>query len=203
MRPWLVFVGMLFLTLAGGLVASLLLASGGNTTTSTTVTHPPVFSLAPNATATVPLSGFNGSSEQLTLNWVSTRPIHFVLQSPAGCSGGCWTSSTLAIWLSNMTGSWQGSGPFHFPLLCLLHNPLTQSTNISLTSRAVATSPTMPSLELELVVGAGAAALFAVGGLAVFLGVFLRTNPYAGPRALVSRSANDVEELTKETNRVH
>ena len=54
------------------------------------------------------------------------------------------------------------------------------------------------SLEFDLLLGAGAAGLFLVGALAIFLGLFLRGDPY-GPRLpLVSRSADDVEDLAQD-----
>ncbi|MGA7862372.1 MAG: hypothetical protein WCB19_11060 [Thermoplasmata archaeon] len=54
------------------------------------------------------------------------------------------------------------------------------------------------SLEFDLLVGAGAAGLFLVGVLAIFLGLFLRGDPY-GPRLpLVSRSADDADEMAQD-----
>ncbi|MCI4347522.1 MAG: hypothetical protein L3J97_02745 [Thermoplasmata archaeon] len=203
MRPWLVVVGMLFLTLAVGLATSLYLAAQGSPTTSTTDTRLPTFTIAPNATETVPISGSNGTSEQFSLNWGSTAAIRFELQSPAGCSSTCWITSTIVVWPSDTSGTWAGSGPFHYPLQCVLKNVGSSSANVNLHARAISTSATHPPLEFDLVVGAGAAALFAVGGLAVFLGLFLRANPFGPTPPLAPRSAEDVEELTRDDRPPH
>ncbi|MCI4353590.1 MAG: hypothetical protein L3K14_09475 [Thermoplasmata archaeon] len=203
MRPWLVVIGLLLLTLAAGLAASLYFAAQGNPTTSTTDTGPTTFLIAPNETQTLLIFGFNGTSEQLNLSWSSTGAIQFVLQSPAGCSGSCWTTSTLATWPSNSSGNWKGSGPFHYPLLCQLKNLGLRSASASVHARTTATSATHPSLGFEVILGAGAAALFAVGGVAVFLGLFLRGNPYGPPRPLAPRSAEDVEELMRNDRPGH
>jgi hypothetical protein len=195
-RPWLVVVGVVFLTLAGGTLAILFLGGDGNPTTVVTPYAP--FSLGPNVSQSLTLDGSNGSSEQFSLVWHSSAPIIVSLLEPQACSGNCSQGRVLFSWPSNLSGAWSGTGPFHYPLQCLVRNTATHSSTVSLTGRAVASTPTHFGLEVEVILGSGAAGLFLVGGLAIFLGLFLRGDPY-GPRPpLVSQSADDVEEIAEE-----
>lgn len=197
---------MIFLTLGVGVAASLYLAANGTPSTATTVSAPPPFVLAPNETLVVPFSGSNGSSEQFQLTWHSVDVIGAVLWSPAGCtgsSGTCWGAQTYASWLSNLTGNWSGAGPFHYPLQCTFTNHLATPTSVTVKGRAISTTPTHLAPIAELALGLGSGALFVVGGLALFLAIFLRGNPYGPGPAIVSRSAEDVEELTREEDERH
>lgn len=204
MRPWLVVVGVVFLTLGAGSVAALYF--GGQGTITTTRVPPLSFALGSNASDTLTLEGENGSSEQFHLSWHSSVPINVVLESPQGCagpSGPCWPTTTLASWPDSPSGGWNGSGPFHYPLLCLMLNHHSTAANVSITGAASAQTPFHENLAFEVILGASAAALFVVGGLAVFLGVFLAEDPYGPSPSLVSQSAEDVEELTRDPDPPH
>jgi len=202
-RPWLVVIGMVFLTLALGSAATLYFAIQGTSTVSTTVTSPPTFSVGAHGTQVLFFSGSNGSSERFSLSWHSTGPLSVQLEEPPTCAASCGDRLLLWSWPSNLTGAWAGNGPFTYPLVCVLQNLLSRTANVTLTARVVATTPTHPSLGFVVIVGAGAGALFIVGGLAIFLGLFLRGNPYGLQAAPVSRSAEDVEELTRDERPGH
>lgn len=194
MRPWLVVIGVVFLTLAGGTMAVLFFGGDGNPTT--VVTPYPSFNLGSNETEYLPLDGSNGTSEQFSLVWHATSPIGVTLVETEPCSLNCSLGLTLVSWSSSTSGTWTGTGPFRYPLHCELRNNATQTVSASLTGRAVASTPTHFGLEVEVILGSGAAALLLVGGLAIFLGLFLRGNPY-GPRpSLTSPSAEESEELS-------
>jgi hypothetical protein len=196
-RPWLVVVGIIFLTLAIGTAATIYFAGQGNPSRST-VPFAVTLPLLPNESETLSPPGSNGSSEQFLLTWHSSVPIELTLESPAGCAklaGPCWSTSILESWDASTSGYWIGSGPFHYPLQCLLKNPQNVSATVTVSTSATSTNPTHLSLLIEIVLGAGAAGLFVVGGLAVFLGLFLRADPYGPEPPVVPRSADDVEEL--------
>lgn len=194
MRPWLVVIGVVFLALAGGTLATLYFGSSGNPTT--VVTPYSQLSLGANTTERLSLYGSNGSSEQFSLVWQASTPIAVILEQVLPCPGHC--DHVLVAWSSNLSGTWAGSGPFAYPLQCVLENAQSHPTTVTLTGRAVTSNPTHFSLEIEFVLGAGAAGLLLVGGLAVFLGVFLKGDPY-GPRSPeVSPSPEDAEEVAGE-----
>ena len=202
MRPWLVVIGMIFLTLAVGTAATIYFAGQG-TSEFTTFDSPPTFSLGPNASQALFLNGSNGSSEEFSLSWHSSSIISFLLQEPRPCPSQCGQHLLLVNWSSNLSGVWHAAGPFNYPLLCVLHNHGSVATNVTVSARALATKQTPPSWGFDLILGAGAVALFVVGGLAVFLGLFLRGDPYGPPRPLISRSAEDVEELARDDESRH
>ena len=203
MRPWLVVVGVVFLTLAAGTLAALYFTGDGNPTVSTVVTPYAPFNLGPNASERLTFGGSNGTSEQFNLVWRASAAISVVLQETPTCPASCGVGHVLVNWTSNVSGSWAGSGPFRFPIQCLLENPGAGPATVSLTGRAVATNPTHLALDFELMLGAGSAGLLLVGGLAIFLGIFLRGDPYGSAPGVVSRSAEDVEEIAGEDSPDH
>jgi hypothetical protein len=195
-RPWLVIVGIIFLTLAIGTASTIYFAGQGNPIRST-VPFGATLLLLPGETETLSPQGSNGTAEHFSFMWHSTVSINVTLQSPAGCttaSGPCWSTSILASWDAT-SGSWASAGPFHYPLQCLLMNPENVSATATVSASATSTHPAHLSLLIELVLGAGAGGLAVVGAVAVFLGLFLRENPYGPDEPVVSRSADDAEEL--------
>ncbi|MFZ0829733.1 MAG: hypothetical protein WCB18_03355 [Thermoplasmata archaeon] len=198
MRPWLVVLGILFLTLGLGTAAALYFSGQDNPIPSSTVTPPLNYSLAPNQTDVAFLAGSNGSSEVFHLSWHSSAPVDVLLQEQVPCHAPCADRQLLVNWSINRSGSWEGFGPFLYPLICVLTNDHGTPVNVTLSSRADSTMPSHVSLLFALILGGGAAALLIVGGVAVFLGVFLRDDPYGPDPTLVSRSADDVEELAAD-----
>jgi hypothetical protein len=191
-RPWLVVIGVVFLTLSAGTIAILYFGGDGNPTTVVTPYQP--LALAANETEPLTLYGSNGSSEQFSLNWHATAPLAVTLIE-SNCTATCSATHVLVNWSSSLSGAWTGSGPFVYPLRCTVHNLQSEPVTLSLTGRAVASSTAHFSLGFEVVLGAGAAGLLVVAGLAIFLGIFLRADPYGPEPDLVSRSAEDVEEI--------
>jgi hypothetical protein len=197
-RPWLTVIGVLFLTLGLGTAATLYFAGQDNPTTYTAVTAPPTFSLGPGATDVIPLNGANGSVEQFHLAWHSSAPLKVLLFEPEACTAPCSERLSLENWSANLSGTWTGSGPFNYPLYCAVTNLQSNALNVTLIGRAESTTPTHPSLLFEIVLGGGAGALLVVGGLAVFLGVFLRQNPYGPEPPLLPRSPEAIDEWARD-----
>lgn len=203
MRPWLVLIGVLFVTLGAGTVAVLYFAVAGTGTIVTNVVPPIPVTLGPNQTVTLPFNGTTGTSETFSLSWHATSAIHVVLQQSSPCGRDCPGGPVLVVWDSNLSGTWSGHGPFQYPVLCQLTNPQPRGTNATISGRAVSTIPAPLPWAYGLLLGAGAAGLFLVGGLAVFLGLFLRGDPY-GPRPpLVSHSPDDLDDVEPDPRRSH
>jgi hypothetical protein len=196
-RPWLVVVGIIFLTLAIGTATTIYFAGQGNPVRSTVPFDLPL-TLTPGENETVNPAWSNGTSELFSLTWHSSVPVEVTLESPAGCatrSGPCWSTSVLDSWDATTFGMWGGHGPFHYPLQCILENPENVTASVTVTSIASSTNPSHLPLLVELALGAGAAGLFVVGGLAIFLGLFLRSDPYGPEPPVTPRTPEDVEEL--------
>ena len=133
----------------------------------------------------------------------------FSLTNASG-SGGQYTSLSLHLDASNPIALWVGTCPFagqvppscviaenttpsrdpsivisspHLPYVVVVHVPGNSSSYVSMS--AVLSSKTTQGLPLweEVVVLAGAIVLLAGGSLAIFLGLFLRGNPYPAPPA--------------------
>jgi len=197
-RPWLVVLGTLFLTLGLGTGAALYFSGQANPILTTTVTPPLNYSLAPNQTDVAFLAGSNGSSEVFHFSWHSSAPLDVLLQEQEPCKAPCGDRQLLVNWSVNRSGTWEGFGPFLYPLICVLTNDHGTPVNVSVSSRADSTAPSHVSLLFALILGGGAAALLIVGGLAVFLGVFLRGDPFGPDPPVVSRSPDDVEEWARD-----
>lgn len=199
MRPWLVVVGVVFLTLSGGTLATLYF--GGDGSPTTVVTPYAQFNLGANTTENLPLYGPNSSTGQFSLVWQANSPIVVTLEEAQPCPGQC--AEVLYEWSSNLSGKWEGTGSFKYPLQCVLDNAGSRSATVTMTGRAVGTNPTHFPLEVDLVLGAGAAGLLLVGGLAIFLGLFLRGDPYRERPSTVSPSAEDLDETVREESPDH
>ncbi len=199
MRPWLVVVGIVFVTLGAGSLAALYFGDQGSVS-ATNGTGPVTFPLASNASEVLTLQGTNGTTEHFDFAWSSSSIIWVQLEWSAGCAPGgvgCWPAETIALWNANQSGDWTGTGPFHYPMLCILRNTNSDPATVTVSSRATAETAVHVTLVFALVLGLSAAGLFVVGGIAVFLGLFLASDPYGPSPSLVSRSAEDVDEVVE------
>lgn len=181
MRPWLVLVGMVFLTIAVGTAVTYYAASTSPTSGTTYVT-PIHLTVAGNATESYLIAGGNGSTERLSFSWSSTAPVRVALSEPGACtgSGPCSADRILANWTLATRGNWSASMHFTFPIQCVFVNENGASVSVDGTARAWSSATANLPLTLEVAVLAGVAALSVVAGAAIFLGLFLRADPY-GP----------------------
>ncbi len=186
---------MVFVTIAAGTVATVYFAlqTPAQGTTTTNIIAPT--SLPAQTTKLIALDGPSGSSERFALSWQASHPIRVSLTLSRSCPT-CPDPAVLVAWPGNLSGLWTGTGHYPYPLYVNFTNPGTQSANISGRGVAWAAGPAALPLILEIAVGAGAAVLFALGGLALLLGLFLRINPYGPALPLAPRSADAVEELS-------
>ncbi len=200
MRPGLVAVGVGFLLLGAGAVSAFLLVpQRGVTSDDTTVVGP--VTTPPGATPhAAVLTGSNTGSGTFDLHWLSSTPAIVDLYDASACPSqptSCHLGLPMASWNGNTSGVWHLSGPVSFPLLLSWR----AAGNLSASFQATAeeqwtTAPAIPMLTLLLVYGSGGA-LAVVGAVAVFLGLFLRGGVYRGPAPIISRSADDVDDLVR------
>ena len=198
MRPGLVLLGAALLALAVAGLAALfwvpIPAAPTTVTTSTTWTASPGQS---NSTELVGAPALAGSLE---IHWQSSRPLDVALYSSGGCppgTSGCAGWSPAANWTGATAGNWTVSGTVRFPYLLTWANPGAAPASVALSSVTTESSTATLSTLSELVLGLGVGVLGFGGGLALFLGLFLRGGVYGARPPPVSRSAEDVERIAE------
>jgi hypothetical protein len=196
-RPWLVGIGTALVVIGVGTFALLLSLPP---TTQTTITS---FQgdAGPRANIGFPLWMQNSSQGSLELSWTSGQPLSLVLYHPTGCSRfpACRLGTPVMTWNSMVSGSWSTSGSLSFPYFLNISNGADASVayRAAFTESFTVHTGVIPPVT-ELFVYTGGAILTVIGALAVFLGLFLRGGVYRGPAPVISRSAEDVEELYPE-----
>ncbi|HEV2316837.1 MAG TPA: hypothetical protein VGV89_04600 [Thermoplasmata archaeon] len=196
MRTGLVFVGVAFLVVGGVALLTLYFeptAPGENRHDTTAV-----FPVGPaELTSSGSLWGENGSGATFSLRWSSSVPVTATLIQGAPCRSGssCSAPVYLANWSGAVAGSWEARGSPAFPYRLVAAGDGNVSGQVSVsTSSAIPEGGDSPAL--QLLVGTLAAALVVgVGGVATFLGLFLRANPYAPKVDPLPRSADAVAEV--------
>ncbi|MGA7922461.1 MAG: hypothetical protein WCA77_00575 [Thermoplasmata archaeon] len=196
MRPGLVGLGAIFLALAAVTVAALFFPAGAPTS-STSGAFQPV-SIEAHAQAAVELPVSNTSDGVLTIDWNSTVPLNVVLDNPVHCSLSnrtCVNLSVVIQWTGSLGGQFRVTGNIRAPFLLVLNNSGSQSGSY-LWTLTEGTVSQLPLLTLILVI-ALAIVVGGSGGIALFLGLFLRSGVYDGPQPIVSHSADDVDEIAR------
>ncbi len=196
MRPGLVAIGVVFLVLAaGGLVALFLIPIPTPTVTDTSSTSWTAGPHASNATEIFGPSYLEGAFE---INWQSSLPLTIRVYTSTGCTpgvSGCPDWQLAQTFTGAPSGNWSTPGPLRFPFLVAWTNAGSVAGPVVLTTVTTQGGSVGLSPLSEILLGLGVGALGFVGGLAMFLGFFLRGGVYRGPPPLVSRGAEDVEEI--------
>lgn len=167
---------------AGVLLASLSLSSGPTSSQFDPVSVP---SIPGHSYYSQQLVGVNQSSASVTLIWSSSQKLIVAVYPAVACPhilGVCPSGTPVATWYDD-SGHWSTSGSVSFPLFLNLTNPNATSTAFSAAftesySTSSLANPTW-NLFLPLI---GAVVLIAIGGVAVFLGLFLPKGVYSGSR---------------------
>lgn len=181
MRPGLVAVGSGFLALAvAGVVALVLIPIPTPSVTSTTTTSWTAPARSANATEIEGASTVQGS---FVLSWSTHLPLNVKVYVSDGCQpgvGGCanWRLAFNAT--DDPTGNFTESAPLHFPFLFSWANPSPASGGVSLSAATTTQGTTSLSPISQLLLGLGVGALGFVGGIALFLGLFLRGGVFSG-----------------------
>lgn len=185
MRAGLFAVGAAIAVIGVGVLLASLTFSGGPTVTQIdTVT---VAGLLGHSFYERELAGVSRSSATTHVVWDSTQSLLVAIYPSVPCpqnKGVCPGGQALQSWWDD-AGSWSVSGGLSFPLFLNLTNP--NGTTVSFSgsleetySTGAATNPTwgLWGLFLPLI---GAIVLVAIGGVGIFLGLFLPRGVYSGP----------------------
>jgi hypothetical protein len=193
-RPGLVGIGVVLAVLgAGTLVAVYAFPSPAPPQTQVTNVGP--VAVGGGTELGFALTGWNFSAGSYRVSWqVTGGPAAAQLSRAAHCGVGGWCPSgePLRSWPANASGSWSSDGPLGFPLYFLVINAGRSAVILNLGAAETIPSDqksTLPALT-AIFVDAGSIALLAIGGIAVFLGLFLGRVRYTGDRVGPGASAD-------------
>ncbi len=179
-RTRLIAAGLAIGLVGGGLVAAVVLGLAGSSTAVTTSISEEIFS---GVTDNWTLHLTPTSHGTLALTWTSSAPATVSLWRAGPCAtapGTCATGPALAEWGRSGSGQWSTSGAIGG--LYVLSASNAGNTTLTLNAAETETytnSGTTMSVAVVWLVLIGAALLLTVGGVAVFLGLFLTTGVYA------------------------
>jgi hypothetical protein len=188
-RTGLVVVGLAVALVGAGLTLSAFFEPGAPN--QTRVNSFPAPNLQPGEPRTVLVWLHNTSSGSLALNWVASSNVNLSLYRAQNCAfmasvnkaEYCPAGAALASWPSASSGHWNTSGTILFPYLLNLQNLGPKEANVSAVfdEQWPSASPSVPTW-IFLSALAGGIVCLSIGGIAVFLGLFLRSGVYSTAR---------------------
>jgi hypothetical protein len=196
MRTGLVLVGTALALLGAVTVATAVSYNPPSPVTHVSTTQSTWTVPALGRTTTPVLWGLNGS---FAVTWSSSMALNVALTAtlcPTHCSYG---SAPITNWTGQMQGSWQSSGAPAYPYVLAFTNPNHASAAVALTAHSTVTSP-VPATDVfvQVLSTLAGGVLLVIGGMALFLGLFLRRGVYVGRPTPVSRHADDAEAIAGE-----
>jgi len=182
-RTWLVVVGAAIAVIGGGLFASLFVISGGpQTTTRASFDNPniPAHKSWPEL-----IERSTTISATIGLTWSTNVPANVSLTAAGLCSnsslGVCPYGPPLFAWTGATSGKASGSTGNATAFILLVQNPGTNTVDfagtVSVSYTPVAPFPTWAWGVIAL----GGVVLLGMGGIALFLGLFLPSGVYRDP----------------------
>jgi len=197
-RVGLVVIGLAFVIVGGGLVASFFLFSSSSPPGAVTRTVT-ASQILPDQSQVWPLQTVGSGQGSVALAWTANgrSNVTFVAASACQAPGGwCADGPLLAHWPYNLSGSWHGSGslPPAYLLTVTDRSSGEIAFNATLTESYPGTTFGLGSIDLILVTIA-IILLLATGAIGVFLGLFLPGGVYRNPPGPVrSRFEYDVPD---------
>jgi hypothetical protein len=196
-RPGLVALGIVLLAL--GAISVVLVTpyfvGAANTPQASTGQAKP--NVAGGFSQLLPINGTDTSNGDFTISWSSADPVNATLYERGSCSSSdysCILGNVAAHWPIALRGNFSAQGQLAFPYLIVLQNPSFSPIPVTVNwSEHVHDGPF--SLLTAVVLLLSVLLLAIIGGLALFLGLFLRGGVYQGPKPVVSQSADDVDVL--------
>ncbi|MGP8159381.1 MAG: hypothetical protein ACLPWO_07255 [Thermoplasmata archaeon] len=182
MRTGLVVLGTIIAVLGVGLILTLVFLSSGSANTSQVSSQDP--DLAPHSNETWIVSGPTPGAGSIALSWTASSPANVSLWPVTSCVGPfgpCRTGSAVLRWSAATSG--QGTVvPSNASLYILLAaNPGNLSLRFSaMFSISFAPTAPFPAWGWGLI-ATGGVALLTIGGIALFLGLFLPAGVYPDP----------------------
>jgi hypothetical protein len=185
-RTGLVVVGAALAIVGAGLTLSAFFEPGSPSLTQVNPLSAP--NLLPGEPRTMVVWLENTSSGTLSLSWVSSSTVNVSVYRATACGfvtsnthvRYCINGSALASWPSSSSGHWNISGTISFPLLLNVDNLGSKLANVSAVFDEVwaSTSPPVPTW-IFLSTLTGGVVCISLGGVAIFLGLFLRAGVYS------------------------
>jgi hypothetical protein len=197
MRPGLVGLGIAFLVIGGTAIASLYAFPAGPASTQI-VTGSSIVSLQSGVPVQSELLwGINASRATFGVTWSSPIAVDGTLYSVnATCSdpGTCSTPPVLIVdWNGETSGSWNTSRNTHFPYYLEFRPTSKGSGIVQVSTRSETIDAVTAPLVPELLATLAGAIVIVIGGVALFLGLFLRRDPYGPPPPPRAHPNTDVE----------
>ncbi len=145
-----------------------------------------VSSLGPNATQAWTVSNFAATTGSMTLSWSSLGRVAVSLWKTTTCpvgTGVCPQGPAIVSWSANLSGHWSYSGSVPGQYLLTVTNvgssALSFVATLTETYQVPTPSQVVPAWAL---IAIGGLVLLGIGGVAVFLGLFLPGDVYRPPR---------------------
>jgi hypothetical protein len=181
----LVVVGIALLIIGAGVISAVGLLPNAEKASQTWPVVARDISYNATVNRTFPVATSGGASEQFELTWSSTGPVAVSVYNATDCgsaTGICTAGFPVRNWYSNTNGTWTAPSPLpEYYMVKVWGNSLAP---VNFTGHATETysapwSPLPTWATLSLVVGG--VVLLAIGGIALFLGFFLRPAVYSPP----------------------
>ncbi len=186
-RRGLVVVGLAIALIGGGMVASLFLLGGVQTTNLYDVS----FVLPGNVTENATVKVTPDSSGSVSFSWSAKGSSSVSVWAAGTCPSGqgiCATGPALYAWSTTTGGRWSKSGAIGTYYNVSTTNLAGKQIQFSGTfSEEYTTSDSGLTLTQLSLILAGAIVLLGIGGVAIFLGLFLRGGVYSDPAGNVAR----------------
>lgn len=182
MRTGLVVVGAAIAVIGGGLFLSLFVISGGPASTTHVSFDNP--QLPGRSSWPEVIAKSTSTTASIGLTWTATAPVNVSLTPAGACDsplGVCPTGPSLFNWTLATSGKQTGSTGNASAFILDVTNPATGFVGFN----AVVALETTPSSALPVwawgLIALGAVILLAIGGIALFLGLFLPGGVYREP----------------------
>jgi len=186
-RPGLVFIGTAIGVIGAGLIVTLFFLSSGALTTNRTSFENP--GLSGHSTWVEVATRSTSAKATVAVSWTASEPVNVTLVPAQACSsmlGYCPAGPPVFNWTLQTSG--QGTDPSASAsgYLVSVVNPNTAVARAT----AVVSVTENPGSSLPdwgyILIAAGGVTLIAIGGIAIFLGLFLPSGVYQNPDQLMA-----------------
>jgi hypothetical protein len=195
MRRILLVAGILVVVVGAGLFIPMF--NPPSPATDTRIASVSVSSIGPGADRSLTMSEATIPSGTLVFDWTasSSSNVTLWLAGPCPIGGGVCPVGALVSWAGGVNGRWMANGPINATYLVSVSNQgaanVTFFATLTATYDVGAPTQVIPAWALIL---AGALILLSMGGIAVFLGLFLPGGVYGAPRSDRERPEGKDEE---------
>jgi hypothetical protein len=196
-RSGLVAVGVVLALIGAAVVFSGLLIPSGSVSTQFRLNTLVAPNVVDQQTRVALIQLTNPSAGTLNLTWSATHGLNVNVYASIYCTSSpthyCIYGSSLAGWTNQSSGAWNRSGHLQFPYIMTIQNVQVSNATLrgTVAESFVVDTATLPAWAVVAILSGGVL-LAAMGGLAVFLGLFLRAGVYSSPEAVTPRYAHEL-----------